>query len=78
MSSRRRKKIRLEDSSGAGILGWMETQEQANIVARQLQSISHSDRCSAGHMHADVVKIVLELLLASDSSRILVRGAARD
>ena len=59
----------------AGILGWTETQEQANIVARQLQRMSHSDRCSAGHMHADVLKIV-ELLFASDSSRILVRGEA--
>ena len=55
----------------------METQEQANIVARQLQSMSHSDRCSAGHMHADVLNIV-ELLLVSDSSRILARGEARD
>ena len=77
MSSKRRRKILHQDSLDAGILGWTETQEQANIVARQLQRISHSDRCSAGHMHADVLKIV-ELLLVSDSSRILARGEARD
>ena len=33
-----------EDSLGPGILGWMETHEQANIVARQLQRISHIER----------------------------------
>ena len=77
MSSKRRRKILHQDSFEAGILGWTETQEQANIVARQLQRMSHSDRCSAGHTHADVLKIV-ELLFASDSSRILARGEACD
>ena len=52
MSSKRRKEILHQDSFEAGILGWTETQEQANIVARQLQRMSQSDRCSAGHMHA--------------------------
>ena len=75
MSSRRRRKIRLEDSLGAGILGWMETQEQANIVARQLQRMSHSDRCSVGHMHAGVLK-TLAVALSRDSARRLVRGTA--
>ena len=75
MSSRRRRKILHQDSLEAGILGWTETHEHANIVARQLQRMSHSDRCSAGHMHADVLKTVV---LSSDSARRLVRGAACD
>ena len=77
MSSRRRSKILQEDSLGAGIFGWTETHEQANIVARQLQSIFHIDRWSAGHMHAaDVVKTVVLLLF--DSARRPVRGSACD
>ena len=55
------------------MLGWMDTHEQANTVARQLQRISHIDRSIAGHMHVGVLKTV-ELLL--DSARRLVRGAA--
>ena len=51
----------------------METHEQANIVARQLQRISHTDRSMAGHMHGGVFKSVVLLL---DSARRLVRGAA--
>ena len=62
-----------------GIFGWIETYEQleANIVARQLQSISHIDRSMAGDMHAGVFKSV-ELLPVLDSARRLpvVRGAA--
>ena len=41
MSSRRRRKILQEDLLGAGILGWTETHEQAKIVARQPQRMSH-------------------------------------
>ena len=59
-------------SLGPGILGWIETHEQANIVARQLQRMSHIDRSMAGHMHAGVFKSV-ELLPVLDSA---ARGAA--
>ena len=71
--SRRRRKILHRDSSRAGILGWTETHEQANIVMRQLQRIFHIDRWSAGHMHADVLRTVA---LLPDSARRLVRGVA--
>jgi hypothetical protein len=73
MSSRRRRKVLYEDSLEAEILGWTETHEQANNVARQAQRISHIDRWSAGHMQSGKFKTV-ELLL--DSARRLVRGAA--
>jgi hypothetical protein len=53
-------------------LGWTETREQANNVARQLQRISHIARWSPGHMHAGMSKIVVLL----DSTRTSVSGAA--
>ena len=54
----------------------METHEQANIVARQLQRISHIERWSAEHMHAiDGVLITVPLVLDSAARR-LARGAA--
>ena len=73
MSSRRRKKILHEDSLGLGILVWTETHEQANIVAMQLQRMSHIVRWSAGHMHAGVIIITVAFLV---DSRIPVRGVA--
>ena len=77
MSSRRRRKILQRDSLGPGIFGWLETHEQleANIVARQLQSISHIDRSMVEDMHAGVFKSV-ELLLDSARRLLVVRDAA--
>lgn len=50
MSTIRRKVIFHHGSSGSAMLGWTETQEQAKIVARQLQRISQIERWS-GHVH---------------------------
>ena len=75
MSSKRRRRTLHEDSLGAGILGWTETHEHANIVARQLQRMPHIVRWLAGQMH--VLKTVLVALLL-DSVRRLVRGTACD
>jgi hypothetical protein len=54
------------------MLTWTETHEQAIIVARHLQRISHIDRRLAGHMpvHAGLLKTVALML---DSAR---RGKA--
>jgi hypothetical protein len=35
----------MELSDGAGMLGCMATHEHAKMVAKQLQTIFHSDRC---------------------------------
>jgi predicted RNA methylase len=41
---KRLKNIFLELSDGAGMLRWMATHEHEKIVAKQLQTMFHSDR----------------------------------
>ena len=45
INSRRCKAMRILPSLELGIFGWIDTQVQANIVARQVQRISQVDLC---------------------------------
>ena len=45
----------VDESSGAGRLGCTDTHEHAKIVARQLQTMSQTERCS-GHGQGDEFK----------------------
>ena len=45
INSRRSKAMRILPSLELGIFGWIDTQVQANIVARQVQRISQVDLC---------------------------------
>lgn len=54
-------------STGSGILGWRDAQVHNNVVARQLQMISHLVRQS----------LISRQLLDPDSSAVVDTGAAR-
>ena len=44
INSKRRKAFFVKESSGPGMLGWTDTQQQENIVTKQLQMISQMVR----------------------------------
>ena len=52
INSSRRRVVLVLDSSGPGMLGWTEIQEQAKMVAKELHRISQSERWS-GHIQDD-------------------------
>jgi hypothetical protein len=73
INSRRCKAMRILPSLEHGIFGWIDTQVQANIVARQVQRISQVDLCFVDTVGVETRTLVELKERESESTR----GTAR-